>query len=187
MGWVPRASGRVCLLESRLTAAEALALYEAAVGDAGVLGDYDGSGLLDAADLDLQAGAIVAGGPARYDLNGDGSVDVGDREMWLHDLKDTWVGDANLDMVFDSNDFVQVFTAGLYETGQAALWEQGDWNGDQRFDTNDFVAAFVDGGYEVGQRPVGAVSAVPEPSSICLLLLGLLSGCGLVRRRSCGA
>ncbi len=84
----------------------------------GLLGDFDGNGQLDADDLDLQAAAIVAAGPLDpYDLNGDNAVDFGDREMWLHDLKDTWVGDANLDQLFDSNDFVQVFVAGKYETG----------------------------------------------------------------------
>ncbi len=119
----------------------------------GPIGDYNNSGDLDAGDLNLQAAAIVANGPLTYDLNGDNAVDFADREMWLHDLKKTWVGDANLDMVFDSNDFVQVFVAGKYESGQAALWEEGDWNGDQLFDTNDFVAAFVDGGYEIGPRP----------------------------------
>ncbi len=141
--------------------------------DTGLAGDYSGNGTLDAADLDLQAVAMVGGqNPKNFDLNGDNLVDFGDREMWLHDLKKTWVGDANLDLVFDSNDFVQVFVAGKYETGGPAQWEEGDWNGDRLFDTNDFVAAFVDGGYEIGQRP-GAVSAVPEPSTIGLSLLAV--------------
>ncbi len=149
-------------------------------GNVGIPGDYSKNGQLDAADLDLQAVAMVGGqNPKDYDLNGDNVVDSGDREKWLHDLKKTWVGDANLDLVFDSNDFVQVFVAGKYETGASAGWEAGDWNGDRLFDTNDFVAAFVDGGYEIGQRP-GAVSAVPEPSSLALLLCGSL---WLLRRR----
>ena len=86
-------------------------------------GDYDGNGLLEAADLDLQAAQIVLNPvppPAGYDLNNDGAVNFDDREVWLHDLKNTWVGDANLDGVFTSDDFVQVFAAGKYEVVGAA-------------------------------------------------------------------
>ncbi len=127
-------------------------------------GDYSGNGELDADDLNLQAGAMVVGGPLDpYDLNGDRAVDFGDREMWLHDLKNVWVGDSDLSGEFSSNDFVQVFVAGKYETGQTATWDEGDWSGDKVFDSSDFVTAFVDGGYEVGPRP-GAVPPFPNPA-----------------------
>jgi hypothetical protein len=46
------------------------------------------------------------------------------------------------------------------------------------FDSSDFVAAFSSGGYEIGPR--AAVSAVPEPSSVALLLMGMLP---FIRRR----
>ncbi len=62
-------------------------------------------------------------------------------------------GDANRDGKFDSLDFVQVFQAGKYETGDAAIWEEGDWNGDGAFDSADFVAAFTTGLYEVETWP----------------------------------
>ncbi len=146
-------------------------------------GDYNDNGELDAGDLDPQAQAIAGGqNPTEFDLNGDGVVDfAGDRIAWLHDLKVTYVGDADLDGLFDSQDFVTVFVAGKYETGEQATWGEGDWNADLFFDTGDFVAAFVDGGYEAGAFP-GAVQAVPEPSSIGLLLLGLLGLIRVVRR-----
>ncbi len=65
-----------------------------------------------------------------------------------------------------------------------AGWAEGDWNADLVFDSGDFVAAFVDGGYEQGLFP-GAVQAVPEPSAIVLLLLGIACLRGkLVRRAS---
>lgn len=86
-------------------------------------------------------------------------------------------GDANLDGLFDSDDMVQVFTAGFYETGEFAYWWEGDWNDDGRFDSSDMVAAFQTGIYEQ-QR---AASLVPEPSAIALFSIGLL--CMIRRRR----
>ena len=148
-----------------------------------VVGDYNEDGELDAGDLDLQAAAMVASGPTDpYDLNGDSAVNFADRQMWLHDLQKTWVGDADLNGLFDSADFVLAFQAGRYEVADKnATWVQGDWNGDQLFTSADFVAAFADGGYEVGPRP-GAVSAVPEPGTWMLLVMGLLT-CWFGRRR----
>ncbi len=147
----------------------------------GLLGDYDNSGALDVPDLDLQAAAIAGGqNPPEYDLNGDGVVDYeGDRIRWVKELKNTWIGDADLNGEFDSLDFVAVFVAGKYETGDPASWGEGDWDANLVFDSSDFVASFVDGGYEQGLVP-GAVQAVPEPASALLMLLGLIA---LVWRR----
>jgi len=135
---------------------------------AGLLGDFNDDGVLNALDIDALTTEVVAGtNDVLYDVNDDQLVDQLDRAVWVSDLKNTYVGDANLDGVFDSTDFVGVFVAGLYETGEAAGWAEGDWDGNQRFDSGDFVAAFVDGGYELGPK---AAMAVPEPSSFWLLL-----------------
>ncbi|MCA9217291.1 MAG: PEP-CTERM sorting domain-containing protein [Planctomycetales bacterium] len=109
----------------------------------------------------------------KFDVNGDETVDLQDRSYWVHELKNTWFGDSNLDGVFDSSDFVAVFKAGEYEDGIAmnSTWSTGDWNGDREFDSGDFVFAFKDGGYEQGARP--ATHAVPEPSSAVLILLAI--------------
>ena len=98
-----------------------------------------------------------------FDLDQSGTVDLADRQYWVTDVKSTWIGNANLDGEFNSGDFVDVFGAGKYESGELARWSEGDWNGDERFDSSDFIAAFQDGGYEMGAR--AAVAAVPEPSS----------------------
>ena len=92
--------------------------------------------------------------PLGYDLNNDNLVNFNDRLVWLHDLKKTWVGDSDLNGLFNSADFVLAFQAGKYEVaGATATWVQGDWSGDQLFTSADFVAAFADGGYEAGPRP----------------------------------
>jgi hypothetical protein len=106
----------------------------------------------------------------------DGTItDPTARANYVHDVLNTWVGDSNLDLVFNSADLVAVFTAGQYEDGVAGNsgWRTGDWDGDHEFASSDFVAAFTDGGYEKGPRP--AVAAVPEPSCLLLILIGSLT------------
>lgn len=63
-------------------------------------------------------------------------------------------GDANLNGIFNSEDFVIVFQAGEYEDGIAGNsgWAEGDWNCDGDFSSSDMVLAFVNGGYVAEAR-----------------------------------
>lgn len=148
----------------------------------GLAGDFNGNGVLDAADINGLTAASAAGGndPA-YDLNADSLVNTADVNIWAKDLFKSWIGDSDLNGEFSSSDFVTVFTAGKYETGSAAVWTEGDWDGNGRFESADFVAAFSDGGYELGPR--AAVQAVPEPATGSLLALAGFATLGFVRRR----
>lgn len=87
------------------------------------------------------------------------------------------IGDSNLDGAFDSSDLVTAFIAGKYELDINADWTEGDWSNDRRFDSNDFVFALTHGAY--GDT---AVAAVPEPSTLWLLAIGLLLQQRLSRR-----
>jgi hypothetical protein len=103
-----------------------------------------------------------------FDVTGDGFVTEADRDAWVHELKNTFYGDANLDGEFNSSDLITVFQAGQYEDEIAAnsTWGAGDWNGDGDFDTGDLVLAFQDGGFEQG--PKAQLHSVPEPSSLAV-------------------
>lgn len=145
-----------------------------ALVSAPIVGDFNGDGNLTVADIDLLTTASAsANNDVTYDLNSDQLVDARDVNVWVKDLKKTWIGDADVNMQFNSADFVQVFAAGKYETEQAAVWSEGDWDGSGKFNSADFVAAFADGGYELGAA-TGAVSAVPEPSTLLMTLMAVL-------------
>ncbi len=160
------------------------AAFDYATGKIGVgpAGDFDGSGVLDVADIDaLTAQSAAAQNNGDYDLNGDAKVDAADVKVWIRDLRQSWLGDANLDGEFNSSDLVVVLGSGSYESGNASVWSSGDFNGDGRTDSSDLVTALADGGYELGPRP--AIAAVPEPASLTTLAIGALVAVGSRRRR----
>ena len=133
-----------------------LALYR----NVGTLGDFDGDGKVDAVDIDL-LGQAIRRGPfdPRMDLIQDGQLDRLDLDVLVEDILQTTFGDANLDGIFNSRDFVKVFQVGEYEDGVAdnSTWAEGDWNGDGEFTSSDMVVAFQKGGYVAASRPVAAV------------------------------
>ena len=146
-------------------------------------GDYNGNGGLDVDDIQLLAESIRSQDPS-FDLNSDGQTDRDDLHVWISEIRKTWVGDVNLDGLFNTDDFVSVFRQGYFQKSEFrdASWENGDWNGDKKFDTADFVFAFQDGGYERGPRiaPSPAVM-VPEPELPAWLLFLVVC---LIRCRS---
>ena len=114
-------------------------------------GDFDGNGVVDTADINLLFVQLRSPTPdPTYDLTGDGLVDEADRDEMIFGVLDSTYGDANLDRLFDSSDFVLVFQAGQYEDDVVgnSLWETGDWDGNGEFDSLDFVLSFQTGDYE---------------------------------------
>jgi hypothetical protein len=148
-----------------------------------ITGDFDGSGVLDVADVDLLSVEIRnQTNNVAFDLNNDQAVNQADQTVWVADLKGTWFGDANLDGLFNTSDLITVLAAGQFEDNIAdnSTWATGDWDADGDATTGDLVVALADGGFEAGPRP--AVAAVPEPATIVLCWLGLCLAC-LDRRR----
>jgi hypothetical protein len=137
-----------------------------------VVGDFNGNGVLDAPDIDDLTGQVAGGAnPAAYDLNADALVTAADIDVWVRDLYQSWMGDADLDGQFSSTDLVTVLASGTYEADLDSVWSTGDFNGDRRTNSTDLVVALADGGYEAGPRQ--ATAAVPEPTSGALLWLAL--------------
>ena len=144
-------------------------------------GDYSGDGILRIDDLDLLTTAIHTGSAETvYDVDQSGVVDLQDRKSWVTDLKQTWIGDANLDGEFSSGDLVSVFAAGTYEADVNAGWATGDFDGNGKFESGDLTDALADGGYEQGPR--AAVSAVPEPAA-WLMQMTCYIGIAIRRRK----
>ncbi len=130
--------------------------------------DFNGDNKVDGGDIQLLTDNLGSN-DLRFDVNGDLQFDIEDRNSLIFDKLGTCFGDANADGMFNTDDLVQVFQAGDYETTGVATWETGDWNGDGFFNSGDLVGAL--------QQPC----AVPEPSSF--LLLGLVAVTSMLWRR----
>ena len=150
------------------------------VNEPRAIGDFDGNGSLDIHDLNTLVTQMQSTQADReFDLNFDGAVNVVDLSSWIIDLKQTWIGDANLNGVFDTSDMTQVFQSNRFELDVRADWSEGDWNGDLRFNSSDLIAAFQDGGYELGPRK--KIRSVPEVvGPLSVVWIGVL----ILRRNS---
>ena len=97
-------------------------------------------------------------------------------------------GDTNLDMQVDVTDAANFITAGKYDTGLPAAWIEGDFNYDGVVDIQDAAEFTTTGLYDTGfynpPAAQGAVAAVPEPSSVGVVvgMASLLLGWRLRRR-----
>lgn len=134
-------------------------------------GDFDGSGQLDAADIDLLSAAIGTAAPL-LDINQDGETNEADRQLWIGDLANTFPGDANLDGSVKFGDFVTLASA----FGMDGGWSSGDFDGNGVIAFADFVALSE----HFGSERVPA-SSVPEPAAHFLMGLTVLSS--VARRR----
>jgi hypothetical protein len=144
-------------------------------------GDFNGNGILDAGDIDQLSAQVRSNtNDSLYDLNADALVDDLDRQFWVHDLKQTYFGDAGLNGTFDSTDLVQVLASGEYEDDVElnSTWLTGDWDGDGEFTSGDLVVALADGGYEVDP------AAVPEPAGVLLAMAAAAFVTQFVAQRS---
>jgi prepilin-type N-terminal cleavage/methylation domain-containing protein len=138
--------------------------------------DFDQSGTIDVADLDLLCGAVAADSRLprlSFDLSDDEELSASDVELFLQ-LAERRPGDVNLDGAVEFDDFVEF--AGSF--GGAGNWSSGDFDCSGTVEFADFVLLAAEFGYS---RPAAAAS-IPEPGSQLLAWTALwLLLCG--RRR----
>ena len=107
-------------------------------------GDFNNDGQFDCDDIDALVAEIAGGGSdLLFDLTGDGSVDLLDRDAWLavaataNGLPSAYlIGDANLDGFVDGLDFI-VWNDNKFTNVPA--WCAGDFNADGFVDGLDFI------------------------------------------------
>ena len=78
---------------------------------------------------------MAGGNDLLYDTTGDGVVDFVDLEDWILNLKQTLIGDANLDFVVDVADFNR-WNSNKFTFHSS--WSNGDFNADGVIDVGDF-------------------------------------------------
>jgi hypothetical protein len=160
--------------------------------DTGIIGDYNNNGQLDAEDIDLlfvemnRSPNTVPPVDAKFDLTGDDLATYDDVIFWVESLKDTFIGDINLDGKVDGLDLNEL---ALNWLNTSTTWGTGDLNGDaitNGLDLNLIALNWLNG----VTAPQGLSFAaawtqawdnhVPEPGT-SLLLLTLTTT--LLRRR----
>ena len=106
-------------------------------GGDNVLGDFNGDGAADAADIDLLFDAVNRESQnSDFVLSGAGPVaDALEIDFYVHDLLGTAFGDANLDGVVDAIDY-GVWSDHRFRS--CTGWSSGDFNGDGKTDGSDF-------------------------------------------------
>jgi hypothetical protein len=137
----------------------------------GIDGDFNNDGIYNCADINALTTAVATGGSvAQFDLNGDGSLTLGDVNSWRSEAggvnigpgRSYRVGDANLDTVVDGSDF------GIWNTHKFTSntnWCNGNFNADTVVDGTDF------GQWNSNKFTSSDGTAVPEPT----FLLGFLT------------
>ncbi len=130
--------------------------------------DLNGDTVCDEMDINLLMAEIAGSGDLAFDLDGNGEVDLGDRDQWLLEAGDLnigaayLVGDANLDGTVDGQDFL------AWNGNKFTLstdWTRGDFTGDGSIDGQDFLA------WNNNKFQSSNVTTVPESN----LPLGLLA------------
>jgi autotransporter-associated beta strand protein len=163
-GFVDIGNGSLTV-ESGLTASQVIAQLQRGRGDGQWLGSSGISSSIVA--MQLSAGMKRAVG---WLTNADGSTTIAYAAP----------GDGTLDGLVDIMDVAHFLVGGRFDSGTQASWRDGDYNYDgivDVLDLKDFLGAgLYDAGYYRLPASQSPVSAVPEPSTYAMALVGLACG-----------
>ncbi|MEM7315944.1 MAG: hypothetical protein AAF497_22640, partial [Planctomycetota bacterium] len=148
------------------------------------IGEFDGDGTFGCGDIDAIVAAIGTGND-RFDLTGDGVIDVADVQFWISDLRNAPLGDLNFDGSIDISDFdlfLDGFLSDYSGMDACVAYQNGDLNFDGVSTHLDFVA-FRDA-YDSVHGDGAFAALVPEPSTVHLAVFSAILMILRLRRRS---
>ena len=139
--------------------------------------DFTGDGVCDLADIDLLGFEIAAGTNATaFDLTGDGVVDTVDLDAFLTDEN---VQKINGDADFSGDvGFLDFLTLANNFGKEDIAWSGGNFVPDGSVAFTDFLT--LANNFGKSSDGEAAAASVPEPSTIAVLIVGLV---GLLPRR----
>lgn len=146
-----------------------------------LVADYNGDGLLDLLDYDVWQSAFGQTGQQVADGNADGIVDAADFTLW-QDAKSSFL--YRLEADYNGDGIVSQLDLDVWEAENGIISSDlADANSDGLTNVLDYQLwkQFYTGSLEISGQP--AVTAVPEPAAVAVLLF-TLAFAGCLRKRS---
>lgn len=139
-------------------------------------GDVNGSGEIGVDDFDTLCFRLGQSHPNIDQAGNPDLIELEDVHAIAERILGTSVGDTNLDGRVGFEDFLTLSA----NFGQSANWAGGDFDCNRQIEFADFLALSANFGF---QAESASLAAVPEPATVGLFCLGLITVLRVSRRR----